>query len=560
MHQVSRRATSQRSRSTASAPGNAHGATKPGAESWPSHGRPLGPSTRPELESRIGANLGAVRIHDDARTNELASVLGARAFTIGSNIGFAKGAFQPATTAGRSLLAHEVVHAVQSGGPLIKLARTNAGGCAGPGETVDEHAATPQGAGMIAHSQIQGFLSTLLDNEVPIPRATKQGSSMDLRCPGPVTNQGFADLWFATGMDRFEIGEIKSTASVGRAQDEVRHYRRRASEAVDRLSGSGSCGTDRSDAADRAFDHIWLHDAASRSEHSGRLPTFVPLTRGVTTEPMEFGPFWGNPLEKWLKAERRADGAVAYWCVNRDLTDDKREEERQRLRVPVGEPLRVPLGQLVAPRVFDLMYEYREVFVETGLPVGPNREGTRIVLTTPQPIFDALEGQQQMRQFRRMVEVDIRGNPVFQFRHLWITTAGVAALVGTLVAGAIAAAAIAGTAAAPAVIGVGGGGLGTAAEGAVVVELFAGGGAAAAKAAAASGWAKAAAVLLAVGSLGLGASEAEASDLIRRTVVANPATMVPVDLTHSPRRISARVGSSLTVEGRPYRVIGVIDY
>jgi hypothetical protein len=71
---------------------------------------------RTHLEARIGHDLGHVRIHDDAGAAAAARSLEAEAFTSGSDIFFAEGAFRPETAAGMSLLAHEAVHAVQLSG------------------------------------------------------------------------------------------------------------------------------------------------------------------------------------------------------------------------------------------------------------------------------------------------------------------------------------------------------------------------------------------------------------------------------------------------------------
>jgi hypothetical protein len=60
-----------------------------------------------------------VRVHTGPDAGALASALGARAFTIGGDIGFARGEFQPGTLAGRRLLAHEVAHTAQPGGDEV---------------------------------------------------------------------------------------------------------------------------------------------------------------------------------------------------------------------------------------------------------------------------------------------------------------------------------------------------------------------------------------------------------------------------------------------------------
>ena len=68
------------------------------------------------LEEAATARLGVgvkPRIHTGPAAHRLATSLGARAFTFGSNIAFRSGEFQPDTERGRHLIAHEMVHVAQ---------------------------------------------------------------------------------------------------------------------------------------------------------------------------------------------------------------------------------------------------------------------------------------------------------------------------------------------------------------------------------------------------------------------------------------------------------------
>jgi len=76
-------------------------------------GRPLDPSTRREMESRIGYDFSSVRLHTDSRAADSAQSLSAHAYTVGSNVVFAPGRYAPQTGEGRRLLAHELTHVVQ---------------------------------------------------------------------------------------------------------------------------------------------------------------------------------------------------------------------------------------------------------------------------------------------------------------------------------------------------------------------------------------------------------------------------------------------------------------
>jgi outer membrane protein OmpA-like peptidoglycan-associated protein len=64
-------------------------------------------------EARMGHDFGDVRIHTGAAADSSARQIGARAFTRGRDVAFAEGEYQPASAAGRHLLAHELTHVVQ---------------------------------------------------------------------------------------------------------------------------------------------------------------------------------------------------------------------------------------------------------------------------------------------------------------------------------------------------------------------------------------------------------------------------------------------------------------
>jgi len=70
-------------------------------------GRPLEPRVRETMEDHLGAPLGAVRVHVDARSTESVQ---AKAYTVGQDIVVHPRHFSPSSQPGRALLAHEAVH------------------------------------------------------------------------------------------------------------------------------------------------------------------------------------------------------------------------------------------------------------------------------------------------------------------------------------------------------------------------------------------------------------------------------------------------------------------
>jgi hypothetical protein len=79
-------------------------------------GRPLSPYLRREFGSALGADVSGARVHDDERADRLARRMSATAFTVGRDMYFSRGAYQPDRPAGAHLLAHELAHVVQSSG------------------------------------------------------------------------------------------------------------------------------------------------------------------------------------------------------------------------------------------------------------------------------------------------------------------------------------------------------------------------------------------------------------------------------------------------------------
>jgi outer membrane protein OmpA-like peptidoglycan-associated protein len=100
-------------------------------------GRPLSHSERSFFEPRFGADFSGVRIHTGGRATEAARSIHAKAFTMGQDVVFQSHAYQPNTTTGRRLLAHELTHVVQQRGrsdaSLIQRQQTDAGFESGTG-------------------------------------------------------------------------------------------------------------------------------------------------------------------------------------------------------------------------------------------------------------------------------------------------------------------------------------------------------------------------------------------------------------------------------------------
>lgn len=81
-------------------------------------GRSLDAGVKSRMESAFGHDFSRVRIHADGKAGQLSDNLNARAFTVGPDIAFASGEYQPNTPVGDALLAHELAHVVQQSGEV----------------------------------------------------------------------------------------------------------------------------------------------------------------------------------------------------------------------------------------------------------------------------------------------------------------------------------------------------------------------------------------------------------------------------------------------------------
>ncbi|GJM34482.1 MAG: hypothetical protein DHS20C18_34830 [Saprospiraceae bacterium] len=88
-------------------------------------GSPLPATTRSSMESSIGADFSGVRVHTGNQSAQMNQQLGAQAFTHGSDIYFNTGKYDPQSTGGQHLLAHELTHTVQQGGSSVQTKKEN---------------------------------------------------------------------------------------------------------------------------------------------------------------------------------------------------------------------------------------------------------------------------------------------------------------------------------------------------------------------------------------------------------------------------------------------------
>jgi N-acetyl-anhydromuramyl-L-alanine amidase AmpD len=81
-------------------------------------GQPLDGGVRAFMEPRFGHDFSQVRVHTGTQAAQSAADMGALAYTVGRDVVFGAGQYQPGTNAGKRLIAHELTHVVQQGNNL----------------------------------------------------------------------------------------------------------------------------------------------------------------------------------------------------------------------------------------------------------------------------------------------------------------------------------------------------------------------------------------------------------------------------------------------------------
>jgi hypothetical protein len=95
-------------------------------------GSPLPDNVRGFMEPRFGADFSQVRVHTDSAAVQMNKELGAQAFTHGNDIYFNSGKYNPGSSDGKQLLAHELTHTIQQTGAVQAKLQ--------PGEKYEEEA------------------------------------------------------------------------------------------------------------------------------------------------------------------------------------------------------------------------------------------------------------------------------------------------------------------------------------------------------------------------------------------------------------------------------------
>lgn len=145
-------------------------------------GSTLDSNVKGEMESGFGADFSSVRVHNDAEASKMSSDINAQAFTTGNDIYFNEGKYQPDSSSGKSLLAHELTHVIQQNGGTNEVARKSAAG-----ELVEEKPVADIAGNPPQEKHISGQAETEIQREVG--DTTDTGPSGDTADAGDASPQ-----------------------------------------------------------------------------------------------------------------------------------------------------------------------------------------------------------------------------------------------------------------------------------------------------------------------------------------------------------------------------------
>src|SRR5262245_45962124 len=104
-------------------------------------GQSLDSGIQAQMGQALNTDFSGVRVHTDAGADGLNRSLSAKAFTTGSDIYFRQGEYNPGSSGGRELLAHELTHVVQQNADQVQSKDANSPGISrcscGSGESAD---------------------------------------------------------------------------------------------------------------------------------------------------------------------------------------------------------------------------------------------------------------------------------------------------------------------------------------------------------------------------------------------------------------------------------------
>ncbi|MBL7749667.1 MAG: DUF4157 domain-containing protein [Chitinophagaceae bacterium] len=130
-------------------------------------------TTQSFMESRFGTDFSNINIHTGGEAIQMSRDLNAKAFTVGNDIYFNEAQYNPNSSEGKHLLAHELTHTVQQGGDFQKK--------------IDRKLSVTDASNMIPNPTGKGLVQTNRDTVLNYLQTLCTGGNVTISAGGDVS-------------------------------------------------------------------------------------------------------------------------------------------------------------------------------------------------------------------------------------------------------------------------------------------------------------------------------------------------------------------------------------
>jgi len=149
-------------------------------------GQSLDSGLRTSMGQSLNADFSGVRVHTDSGADGLNRSLSAKAFTTGSDIYFRQGEYNPGSSSGRELLAHELTHVVQQNPDKVQTKSDDEGiqpSCACGGATGPQMKLSVSQPGDMYEQEADRMASAVMQRESSANSAASPAESIHRQLP-----------------------------------------------------------------------------------------------------------------------------------------------------------------------------------------------------------------------------------------------------------------------------------------------------------------------------------------------------------------------------------------
>ncbi len=175
-------------------------------------GKSMDPKVQTSLEKDFHLPLDHVRVHTGPRAAESARSLNANAYTVGPHMVFGEGRYNPESSEGKKLLAHELTHVVQQSGAV----KGSSAGQSNTAVTSPSHSSETQASQAASNVMAGRNVEGISEHPVSIQRepANKEEANKESQFDLDRTQSPFlASAFGSVTIDGFETGKATISAA-----------------------------------------------------------------------------------------------------------------------------------------------------------------------------------------------------------------------------------------------------------------------------------------------------------------------------------------------------------